>query len=250
MLRALLIDDEDLAREEMHRLLLPHSEVTVVGEADSVSAARSLLAQSGYDVVFLDIDLGSGGSGFDLVPHVAPAARIVFVTAHNDFAVRAFEVNALDYLLKPVASARLAASLARLAPALPATANASESPDTTERALGSLAASDRVFLKSDRGSRFVALSDVAAVMSCDNYSDVFLADSSRFLVRRSLKAWETALPAEMFARVHRQALVNLTQIERIEEPDGDTPSLRLRGMKQSVACSHRLTPELLRRLGK
>ncbi len=248
MLRALLIDDEDLAREEMHRLLIPHPEVSVVGEADSVPAARSLLAPAGYDLVFLDIDLGGGGSGFDLVPHVAPAARIIFVTAHNDFALRAFDVNALDYLLKPVSSVRLAASLTRLAPTLPATA--SESPDTAERALGSLVATDRVFLKSDRGSRFVALADVAAVMSCDNYSDVFLADGTRFLVRRSLKAWETALPADMFARVHRQALVNLTQIERIEEPEGDTPSLRLRGVKQPIACSHRLTPELLRRLGK
>ncbi len=259
MPNALLIDDEDLAREEMHRLLAAHPEVTVVGEADNVVAARELLAKPGYDLVFLDIDL-AGGNGFDLVPHVAGAARIIFVTAHNDFAVRAFEVNALDYLLKPVSSSRLAASLARIV--LAAATNAGTSSGSTapvplaaapelenaERALGALALGDRVFLKNDRGARFVALTDLAAVISCDNYSEVFVADGSHFLVRRSLKTWETALPTEQFVRVHRQALVNLAQIERMEGPNGDTPSLWLRGLKQAVACSHRLSPELRRRI--
>ena len=84
--------------------------------------------------------------------------------------------------------------------------------------------------------------------SCDNYSEVFVSDASRFLVRRSLKAWESALPSELFVRVHRQALVNLTQIDRIHDPDGDTPMLFMRGVKTAVTCSHRLTPELRRRL--
>jgi two-component system LytT family response regulator len=207
--------------------------------------------------VFLDIDLG-GGNGFDLVPHIAPAARIIFVTAHNDYAVRAFEVNALDYLLKPVSAARLAASLTRVAAAtVAAVATSSAAPVETppaagdsERLLGSLAAGDRVFLKNDRGARFVPLADLAAIISCDNYTDVFVADGSHFLVRRSLKAWESALPSEIFVRVHRQALINLSQLERIDDPDGDTPTLRLHGVKQPVACSHRLTPDLRRRLVK
>ena len=94
----------------------------------------------------------------------------------------------------------------------------------------------------------MALGDLAAIVSCDNYTEVYLADGSHFLVRRSLKIWETALPAEMFVRVHRQALVNLALIERIDGFDGETPSLQLRGVKRPVACSHRLTPELRRRV--
>ncbi len=247
-LKALLIDDEDLAREEMHRLLGAHPSLTVVGEADNVIAAQRLLAQPGYDLVFLDIDLG-GGNGFDLVPHVAPTARVIFVTAHNNFAVRAFEVNALDYLLKPVSLARLAGTVARLAaPAAVGAPGGTEPAESADRPLGSLAAGDRVFLKNDRGARFVALADLAAVISCDNYSEVFVADGSHFLVRRSLKMWETALPNDQFVRVHRQALVNLAQIDRVEGSDSDTPSLWLRGLKQAVACSHRLSPELRRRL--
>jgi two-component system LytT family response regulator len=243
MPRALLIDDEDLAREEMRRLLTAHPGIAIVGEADAVPAARVRLAQADYDLVLLDIQL-AGGSGFDLVPHVSPAARIIFVTAYDQFAVRAFEVNALDYLLKPVSPARLGTTLHRLAPAAAPAAEAADYP------LGTLTADDRVFLKNDRGARFVPLADLAAVTSADNYSEVFVTDGSHFLVRRSLKIWEAALPAATFVRVHRQALVNLARIERIGNPDGETPTLILRGVKQPIACSHRLSPELRRRLVK
>jgi two-component system, LytTR family, response regulator len=244
MPRALLIDDEPLAREEMQRLLSAHPEIAIIGEVEDVPAARTRLAANDYDLVFLDIDLGGGGTGFDLVPHVIPAARIIFVTAHNQFALRAFDVNALDYLLKPVSPVRLAEALRRLGPV------ATSASESTERPLGSLSADDRVFLKNDRGARFVPLADLAAVISCDNYSEVFVADGTHFLVRRSLKIWETALPPDVFVRVHRQSLVNLAHLERIDDPDGDTPALRLRGVKQPIACSHRLTPELRRRVGK
>ncbi len=243
MPKALLIDDEVLAREEMRRLLAAHPEILIVGEAEDVPGARTRLESSDYDLVFLDIQL-AGGTGFDLVPHVAPAAEIIFVTAHDRFALRAFEVNALDYLLKPVSPARLAAALDRLQSDSQLSALNSEVPSAP---LGTLAPGDRVFLKNDRGARFVPLAEFSAIISCDNYTDVFIADGSHFLMRRSLKAWESALPADTFARVHRQALVNLTLLERIETT-GDTPSLFLRGMKQPVACSHRLAPDLLRRL--
>jgi two-component system LytT family response regulator len=248
-MRALLIDDEELAREELRRLLAEHPHVRIVGEADEVPAGRVRLAQADCDLVLLDIQL-AGGSGFDLVPHVAPSARIVFVTAYDKFAVRAFEVNALDYLMKPVSSTRLAQMLARANSAsspAPVAGAPAESPEA-ERPLGTLAANDRVFLKNDRGARFVPLADLAVVISSGNYTEVFVADGSRFFVRRSLKTWETALPPDHFIRVHRQALVNLALIERIENFDSDTPTLQLRGVKQPVACSYRLTPELRRRV--
>jgi two-component system LytT family response regulator len=238
MLKALLIDDEISARTDLRLLLEAHASVKIVGEAALLADARALLAGADYDLVFLDIQL-IGGTGFDLVPAVRPGARIIFVTAHDQFALRAFEVNALDYLVKPVMPARLAAALQRLAAPAPA-----DAPPAS-----AFTAGDRVLLKSDRGARFVPLADLAAILANDNYTDVFVADGAHFLMRRSLKAWEAALPVEQFARVHRQALVNLQHIERIDGPDGDTPALRLRGVKQAITCSHRLSPELRRRLG-
>jgi two-component system LytT family response regulator len=264
MPRALIIDDEELARDELRRLLAAHPDFEIAGEADAVPAARVRLAQHDYELVLLDIQL-AGGSGFDLVPHVAPAAEIVFVTAHDRFAVRAFEVNALDYLLKPVSPARLASTLARVtrltaratadvvAPRVGQASTASPFPppgssgDPFDRPLAPLVRTDSIFLKNERGARFVPLTAISAVTSCDNYSEVFVEDA-RYLVRRSLKTWENALPAELFARVHRQAIINLALIERILGFDTEKPSLHLRGMKAAVACSHRLSPELRRRL--
>ncbi|WP_438479959.1 LytR/AlgR family response regulator transcription factor [Oleiharenicola lentus] len=246
MLRTVIIDDESLARDELRRLLAAHPEVSIVGEAGKISAARELLARGGYDLVLLDIQL-AGGSGFDLVPHVVPPVEIIFVTAHDQFAVRAFEINALDYVLKPVSPARLATALKRVSHS-----NAASSPGPTPEEASTtapFAANDRVFLKSDRGSRFVSLTEIAAVIANDNYTDVYVADGAHFLVRRTLKSWESSLPGAHFTRVHRQALVNLAQVERIDHADGETPALHLRGVKRPVTCSHRLSPELRRRLG-
>ena len=113
MLIALLIDDEADAREDLRVSLEPHLEtVTIVGEAGKIDEAQQRLARDDYDLVFLDVQL-RGGTGFELVPHVRPEARIVFVTAHDTYALRAFEVNAVDYLLKPISPARLAEALTR-----------------------------------------------------------------------------------------------------------------------------------------
>ena len=229
-----IVDDEPLARDELHRLLAAHPAARVVGEAAKIADARTLLARGGYDVVFLDIQL-AGGSGFDLVSSVTPDAAIIFVTAHDQFAVRAFEVNALDYLLKPVSPARLAAALGRLAqPSFPPAA--------------ALVVGDRVYLKSERLARFVPLNDLSAIVANDNYTDVFVADGAHFLMRRPMKAWELILPAAQFLRVHRGAIVNLAQIDRIDEPDSETPVLHVRGARAPITCSHRLSPELRRRL--
>ena len=118
MLKALLIDDEAPAREDLRRLLVAHPEVSIIAEAGSLASARARLAAGGYDLVFLDIQL-VGGNGFDLVPSISPDARIIFVTAYDQHAMRAFEVNALDYLLKPVRRERLSEALRRVATALP-----------------------------------------------------------------------------------------------------------------------------------
>ena len=104
-MQAVIIDDELPARRDLRTLLAAHPAIEIVGEAALFAQARTLLREAVYDLVFLDVQL-IGGLGFDLVPDVRPEARIIFVTAHDRFALRAFEVNALDYLLKPLNAAR------------------------------------------------------------------------------------------------------------------------------------------------
>lgn len=218
MTRTLLIDDERNAREDLRAMLGAHPEIEIVGEAATVRTARELLNTADYGLVFLDIQL-LGGSGFDLVPSVRPGARIIFVTAHNQHAIRAFEVNALDYLLKPVRAERLAQALVRLAPpaavvtAAPGTADAGGDPGAPATPAGlALRPDDIIHLSSGTAARFAPVTDLCAIEAEENYSLVHLADQSSILVRRSLKAWEEILPPTHFMRVHRTAIISLARL--------------------------------------
>ncbi len=234
--RILLIDDEPAARAELRWLLSAHPGHTVVGEAATLATARTRLQQADYDLVFLDVQL-VGGSGFDLVPDVAPDARIIFVTAFDRHALRAFEVNALDYLLKPVATERFAAALAkRRGGSTPARGPAFQADDT-------------VLVRTYAGDRFVPLKQISAIFSNENYSDVVLRSGERLLTRRTLKAWEDLLPAAQFQRAHRQALVNLACIEGHHRDTRETAELRVTGLKDGVPVSRNHLAELRPRLG-
>ncbi|MSU23551.1 MAG: response regulator transcription factor [Opitutus sp.] len=234
MPRVLLIDDEPPARTVLRTLLAAHPGVTIAGEAGTLRVARDLLAQPDYDLVFLDIQL-RGGTGFDLVPLVRPGAAIVFVTAHDEHALRAFEVNALDYLLKPIKPERLAACLGRVA-AAPA--------DPAALAAGRLRADDTLYVRTDDGARFLPLAAISAIQSCENYCELHFAAGGKLLVRHTLKSWEGTLPVPPFARAHRQTIVNLNQLQRIEEDGADAPLLHLAGLRAPVRASRREWTEL------
>lgn len=239
-MRALLIDDEPPACDTMRALLADHPQVTVVGEAGTMDEAQARLARPDYDVVFLDVQL-RGGSGFDLVPCVRAGARIVFVTSYDQHALRAFEVNALDFLLKPVAPERLALSLQRLAESAPEA--------SVEPALPPLTPRDLVHLKLNAHStRFVALAQIAAVRSCENYSEVHLADSSRHFVRHTMKAWEERLPATHFVRVHRNVILGLKHYRGADYVPEGTSLLHVAGIAEPLPASYRYWPELCARL--
>jgi two-component system LytT family response regulator len=235
--RALLIDDEVAARDGLRWLLAAHPGHTIVGEAATFSQAQAQLARTDYELVFLDIQL-VGGSGFDLVSHVRVGARIIFVTAFDRHALRAFEVNAVDYLLKPVSPERFAASLARLA-----------QPAASPRALPMLATDDTVLVSTDAGDHFVPVAEIAVVFSNANYSDVQLRSGKRLFTRRTMKLWEELLPSAAFLRVHRHALVNLACVEEHQRVGREAFELRVIGAREPVTVSRYCVAELQERLG-
>ncbi len=240
--RALLIDDEPPARNVLRTLLAAHPSVTVVGEAGTLKAARELLTREEYSLVFLDIQL-RGGTGFDLVSAVKPGAGVIFVTAHDEHALRAFDVNALDYLLKPIKPERLAAGLARCA------AGAGSRPTADAGALSTaepkrLRPDDTVYVRTDHGARFLPLAEISAIQSCENYSEIDLINGEKLLVRHTLKSWEDTLPTPPFARAHRQALINLSCLAKIEEDGGDGALLHLTGLRGPLRASRREWAEL------
>lgn len=260
MTKALLIDDQEYARLELRKMLAAHPDVEVVGEADDLKPARELIARNNYDVLFLDIKLGQH-DGFELVPEVPADKPIIFVTGYEQHARRAFDVNAFDYLVKPVRADRLARALTRLSernrpavsdPAAPAhdgspdpavataTARPSSSPPLD---LGGI-----VPLNAGEHARFVRVMDIAMIVAYQNYSLVHLADGSQEIVRRSLKSWAHGLPKSDFVRVHRTAIVNLAQVTGYEYATPRKIVLRLAHQAQPVAVSRFATAAVKTRL--
>ncbi len=212
-MKVLIVDDEEPARIEMRRLLDEHADVVVVGEADRVDTALDLTARLRPDVVFLDIQL-IGESGFDYVGRLPePAPHMVFVTAYDRYAVRGFECNALDYLLKPVHPSRLAETLRRT--------------HTREVERKPASETDTVFIKAGTTARFVPWYDMRRVTTSGNYTRVHLADGSELLVLRPLKEWLALAPAGMFLQNHRSSIVRRTAIRAIIHVGEKKRALRL-----------------------
>jgi two-component system LytT family response regulator len=201
--------------------------------------ARALLAAGDYDLVFLDIQL-LGGLGFDHVPQVREQAKIVFVSAHDGYAIRAFEVNALDYLLKPATPARLAATLRRL-DGEASRGSATATPFRTD---------DLVLLKvAPAGRRFVRAAEIVVINSCENYSEVRLVGGDHVMVRRTMKAWEELLPATHFLRVHRNHIVNVALVDRFEPQSEDTALLFVKGLAEPLRARRDVGAAIEERLG-
>ena len=227
MLTALLVDDEPLANERMRELLAAHPEIDVVGVAGSVADTRVFLEMRPPDVVFLDVEM-PGGSGFDLLASVPDGTQVVFVTAREKYAVQAFAVGALDYLVKPVDPERLADTMARVerqAASERARLQGQSKPrhdnlDADEADDGPVLGLDDVVsvpLAGKTTSAAVNVGDICWIESLRNYTRIALKGPPRVvLFRRRLSEWDKALPGGDFARVGRSCIVQLSMIEQIE----------------------------------
>ena len=199
-MKTLIIDDERLARNEMRRLLAAHPEIQVVGEARDAFEARKLIAQLSPDLLLLDIQMPEQ-NGFELLDQLDDVPQVIFTTAYDHYAAHAFEVGALDYLLKPVSPERLANALARLPGKSP------PAPLTGVR--------DRIFVRDGDRCWFVHLSDIALLESEGNYTRLYFA-ANRPLVPRSLNYLEERLDPETFFRASRKHILNLGHIASLD----------------------------------
>lgn len=220
-LRTLLVDDERLARKSLRSLLAAHSEIAVVGEAANVPAAAALAALERPDLVLLDVQMPPA-TGFDLLPLLpSPAPAVVFITAHDAFAVRAFEVSAIDYLLKPISPERLAAALERVR-----SGRHSASPFATA-APASLSNNEMLILQAGDRIRRVVLSDIAAVVAEGHYTRVYLANVPPMFIQRGISSWAAQLPEPDFLRVDRSHIVNLSRVIALDSHSRDEAQLTL-----------------------
>ena len=209
---ALIVDDERLARSELRRLLNAHPEIEVIGEAANAAQADDVIRTLAPELIFLDVQM-PGRSGFELLAALEQPPAVIFTTAYDQYALKAFEFGAYDYLLKPIAPNRLSRALDRLGNRVTtAAADDAQAGGSTAESLGE---NDRVFLKDDDRCWFVRVGDIRLLESEGNYARVYFKEH-RPLIARTLQALETRLDPQQFIRVSRRHIVNLRFVRKVE----------------------------------
>jgi len=208
MIKAIIVDDERLARTELKKLLKEHPEITVIDEAGNVDEGIEKIETLNPDLIFLDIQM-PGKTGFDLLAELEKAPRVIFTTAYDEYALKAFEVNALDYLLKPIEPKRLSDAIQKLH------YEVSKEKADADGNRGPLTEHDQVFVKDGERCWFVKLGEIRLFESVGNYAKVFFS-TNKPLILKSLNALEERLDDKMFFRANRKHIINLRWIEKIE----------------------------------
>jgi two-component system, LytTR family, response regulator len=207
-MRALIVDDERLARKELMSLLADHKQIEVVGEAVNADDAIEMIDKLQPDLLFLDIQM-PGKSGFELLEMLDAAPTVVFTTAYDEYALKAFEVNALDYLLKPIQPERLSETILKI------TEKAKEEKQLQEAGNRKLGLHDQVFVKDGDRCWFVSLSNIRMFESDGNYIKVYF-DNFKPMIHKSLNALDEKLDDRSFFRASRKHIINLSWLESIE----------------------------------
>lgn len=235
MIKAIIIDDERLARNELKKLLMDYPEIEVVAEAANVGEGIEKIENLNPELIFLDIQM-PGKTGFDLLSELDKTPHVIFTTAYDEYALKAFEVNALDYLLKPVEPKRLADAIQKLH----LQEEREQSNGTTENVNRStLYEQDQVFVKDGERCWFVKLNEIRLFESVGNYAKVYFGPNKP-LILKSLNALEERLDEKMFFRANRKHIINLRLIEKIEPYFNGGLLLELKG-GEKIEVSRRQT---------
>jgi two-component system LytT family response regulator len=235
-MKAIIIDDERLARTELRKLLQEYPEIEIIDEASNAEEGLQKIENLNPDLIFLDIQM-PGKTGFDMLSELDHAPHVIFTTAYDEYALKAFEVNALDYLLKPVEPRRLADAVEKLRKS--ANGMVTEKMHNGIENTSLLSENDQVFVKDGERCWFVKLGDVRLFESVGNYAKVFFGNNKP-LILKSLNALEERLDEKVFFRANRKHIVNLRMIEKIEPYFNGGLLLELKG-GEKIEVSRRQT---------
>jgi two-component system, LytTR family, response regulator len=203
-MKAIVVEDSRLAREGLVRMLAEFPEIEVVGQADHPTTALTLVEATRPDVIFLDIHM-PGATGFDLLASLDYLPRIIFTTAYSEYAIRSFDYNTVDYLLKPISHERLEMAIRKLA--------LDETPSTPKPPLD---INSKIFVKDGERCHLVTLASIRYIESCKNYVRIFFGNDKAY-IKKSMNNVEERLPPNVFFRANRQCIVNLQEIRSIDE---------------------------------
>ena len=211
--KTIVIDDERLAREELKSVLKDYTEIDIIAEAKNGEEGIELIEKHAPDLIFLDVSM-PGMTGFEMLKQLETIPRVIFVTAYDEYAIKAFEVDALDYILKPVDTKRLDEAMEKLK-YRDEQEFESSSKNRIDRKDRALTVTDKIFIKDGEKCYFVELADVRMLESDGNYVKVYF-NESRPLILRSLNSFEDKLDPEFFFRANRKFIINLNWVESVE----------------------------------
>lgn len=233
-MKTIIIDDERLARSELNKMLRSYPDIDVVDEASNADEAIEKIASHQPDLIFLDIQM-PGKTGFEMLTELESVPRVIFTTAFDEYALKAFEVNALDYLLKPIDQKRLDAAVKKIITADSREAKPEESYVNNEM----LTESSQVFVKDGDRCWFIKLNEVRLFESVGNYAKVFFG-LHKPLILKSLNALEERLDPKTFFRANRKYIINLQMVEKIEPYFNNGLLVELKG-GEKIEISRRQT---------
>ncbi len=235
---AIIIDDERLARKELASMLSEFPNISILGEADDVKSAVEQIEKHNPDVIFLDIQM-PGESGFDLLNKLDKELKVIFVTAYDEYAIKAFEINALDYLLKPINPERLKNSLERL------DSKEKETKDFSKP----INYEDHLLITINSKLKFIPVKSIVAISAAGDYSNLIFANGKKGLTLKTMKEWEKRLPTNNFSRIHRSNIINLNYVDHIEEWFNNSFKVYLNKNSLSLIMSRRYVSNLKNKMG-
>ncbi len=234
----LIVDDERLARNELTRLLADIDDINIVGEAENIKNAQKIIESTAVDLLLLDISMPEG-DGFELLEKLTTVPDVIFTTAYDQHALKAFEVNALDYLMKPIEPQRLSAAIDKV--------RASQEDDLPSIPAGPLTYEERVFVKDGEQCWFVNIADIVLLESIGNYTRIYF-DDCKPMIKRSLNQMADRLPTKQFMRANRRFMFNRNAMEKVESIEGGRLLLILKGDHQ-IEMSRRQSLQLREQWG-
>lgn len=229
-IRTVLVDDVEVMRITLKKVLAQFPNIEIVGEASSFDEAREVINDSQPDLVLLDIDL-NGLTSIDLIGELNCTPKIIFITSHENFAVKAFELNAVDYIIKPISAKRIGTAIDRITKPIEEIAEFGGENDEKFQ-------SDQIILLNfDNKMNFIKIKDINFIEAYGNYTKVNMDDGKLSITYNSIKKWYAKLPEDIFIQIHRSTIVNLLNVQKIEKWTNDTGRLYLKDIEKPFEIS-------------
>jgi len=226
--RTLIIDDEKYARKDLREQLSGFACIDVIGEAKNIETAIEQIERLAPDLIFLDIQF-PGETGFDLFEKTNISAKVIFVTAYDEFAIRAFEVNACDYLLKPVNPSRLALTIKRL--------NENQEPIIIPSSV--FRNEDSIYIQLNNKYYFIRIDSIIKIVATDHFTEIITSKGIKGLSNKHLFEWDACLPKSSFVQVHRSAIVNMNFVEKITRGAYYSHQIKMKSMETLIPISRK-----------